>query len=125
MAAVCENESIRGSRHPRVSNVGPVPASRQGSQFRKRPVGTGPTSLTQCENEVIREGVKAILAQYQGYSENLAAKRKHLGWTARQFADDELLRALQDSQAEWTEYKDQPRRSTAITRFHEYSYQWF
>lgn len=81
--------------------------------------------LTQCENEVIREGVKAILAQYQDYSEDLAAKRKPLGWTARQFADDELLRVLQDSQTEWAEYKDQPRRSTAITRFHEYSYQWF
>ena len=81
--------------------------------------------LTQCENEIIREGVKAILAQYQEYSENLAAERKHLGWTSRQIADDELLRALQDSQAEWAEYKDQPRRSTAITRFHEYSYQWF
>jgi hypothetical protein len=81
--------------------------------------------LTQCENEIVREGVKAILAQYQDYSEKLAAKRKRLGWTARQLADDELLRALQDSQADWTDYKDQPRRSAAITRFHEYTWQWF
>jgi hypothetical protein len=81
--------------------------------------------LTQCENEIVREGVKAILAQSQDYSEKLAAKRKRLGWTARQLADDELLRALQDSQADWTDYKDQPRRSAAITRFHEYTWQWF
>jgi hypothetical protein len=81
--------------------------------------------LTHCDDDIIREGVKAVLAQYQNYSENLATNRKSLGWTSRQIADEELLRALQDSQSEWTEYKDEPRRSTAITRFHEYAYQWF
>lgn len=81
--------------------------------------------LTRCDDEIIREGVKAILAQYHDYSEDLAAKRKSLGWTSRQLADDELLHALQDSQVEWTDYKDQSYRSAAITRFHEYAYQWF
>lgn len=81
--------------------------------------------LTQCENEIIREGVKAILTQYQNYSENLATKRNSLGWTSRQIADEELLRTLRESQNDWSDYKDEPRRSTAITRFHEYAYQWF
>jgi len=81
--------------------------------------------LTQCENEIIREGVKAVLAQYQDYSENLDTKRKSLGWTSRQIADEELLRTLQESQNDWSDYKDEPRRSTAITRFHEYVYRWF
>jgi len=40
-------------------------------------------------------------------------------------ADEELLRVLQESQNDWSDYKDEPRRSTAITRFHEYAYQWF
>jgi hypothetical protein len=81
--------------------------------------------LTQCKDEIIREGVKAILAQYQDYSKTLAAEQKMLGWTSRQIADDELLRALQESQSQWAEYKHGPRRSTATTRFHEYAYQWF
>ncbi len=81
--------------------------------------------LTRCDDDIIREGVKAVLAQYQNYSENLATKRKSLGWTSRQIADDELLRTLQESQNDWSDYKDEPRRSTAITRFHEYAYQWF
>ena len=81
--------------------------------------------LTRCDDEIIREGVKAVLAQYQNNSENFATRRKALGWTSRQFADDELLRVLQKSQADWSDYKDEPRRSTAITRFHEYAYQWF
>lgn len=81
--------------------------------------------LTRCDDEIIREGVKAILAQYQNYSENLATKRKSLGWTSRQIADEELLRTLQESQNDWSVYKDEPHRSAAITRFHEYTYQWF
>ncbi|MFT4556142.1 MAG: hypothetical protein ACI92S_001482 [Planctomycetaceae bacterium] len=81
--------------------------------------------LTQCKNEIIREGVKAILAQYQDYSETLATQRKELGWTSRQIADEELLRALQESQADWAEYKDKSRRSAAMTAFHDYAYQWY
>jgi hypothetical protein len=81
--------------------------------------------LIRCDDEIIREGVKAILAQYQNYSENLATKRKSLGWTSRQIADEQLLRTLQESQNDWSGYKDKPRRSTAITRFHEYTYRWF
>ena len=81
--------------------------------------------LTRCDDDIIREGVKAVLAQYQNYSENLAIKRKSLGWTSRQIADEELLRTLQESQNDWSDYKDEPRRSAAITRFHEYAYQWF
>ena len=81
--------------------------------------------LTRCDNEIIREGVKAILAQYQDSSENLAIKRKSLGWTSRQFADEELLLTLQESQNDWSDYKDKALRSTAITRFHEHAYQWY
>jgi hypothetical protein len=81
--------------------------------------------LTQCNDEIIREGVKAILAQYQDYSENLAAERMNLGWTSRQFADDELLRALKKSQSQWVEYKDKSRREAATKPFHEYAYQWY
>jgi hypothetical protein len=81
--------------------------------------------LIRCDDDIIREGVKAVLAQYQDYSENLATKRKNLGWTSRQIADEELLRTLQESQREWSDYKDEPRRRTAITSFHEYAYQWF
>lgn len=81
--------------------------------------------LTRCDDDIIREGVKAILAQYQNYSENLATKRKRLGWTSHQIADEELLRTLQESENDWSDYKNEPSRSTAITRFHEYAYQWF
>jgi hypothetical protein len=81
--------------------------------------------LMDCKNEIIREGVKAILALYQDYSENLAAEHAKLGWTSHQIADESLLDALQESQDTWAEYKDQARRSAAITRFHEYTFQWF
>jgi hypothetical protein len=81
--------------------------------------------LTRCDNEIIREGVKAVLAQYQGSSENLALKRKSLGWTSLQIADEELLRTLQESKNDWSDYKDEALRSTVITRFHEYTYQWY
>jgi len=81
--------------------------------------------LIRCDDEIIREGVKAVLAQYQADSENLATKRKSHGWTSRQIADEELLRVLQESQNNWSNYKDEPHRTTTITRFHEYAYQWF
>lgn len=81
--------------------------------------------LTQCKDEIIREGVKAILAQYQDDSETLATERKTLGWTSRQIAEEELLRVLQESQSHWAKYKDESRRGAATTRFHEYAFQWY
>ena len=81
--------------------------------------------LIHCEDSIIREGVKAILAQRQIDAEKLAARQAELGWTAQQIADNHLLSTQRNSQNDWSEYTDESLRSTTITRFHEYVYKWF
>lgn len=81
--------------------------------------------LVHCENEIIREGVRAALAQKQNDLQKLAADRQKLGWTSYQIADDHLLKVLIESQDSWSAYQDGTQRSNAITRFYDYAWQWF
>ncbi len=81
--------------------------------------------LVGCDNKIIREGVRAMLAERQLEAESLAARREREGWTAFQLADRIVLNALSDNSGNWAEYKDPDRRNAALQRFHDYAYQWY
>jgi hypothetical protein len=81
--------------------------------------------LLDCNNEPIREGVRAMLAQRQSATEALAARRRAQGWTALQIADDRVLRELTKNASDWSKYADPAQRDAALRRFHEYAYQWY
>jgi hypothetical protein len=81
--------------------------------------------LLDCDDAIIREGVRAMLAERLDEAESQARRRETLGWTTYQLADQIVLRGLRDSGDRWSDYRDQEARSRALKAFHDYAYQWF
>ena len=81
--------------------------------------------LLQCDDPIIREGIRAMLARHAEQAEALAQERQEQGWTAFQLADQFLLEQLRGLGSEWEEYADPAKRTAALARFHEYAYQWY
>jgi hypothetical protein len=81
--------------------------------------------LLDCKDDVIREGVRAMLAKRQSMAERLAEQRKDLGWTSYQISDRMVLDALRKDSARWEQYSDPDQRNAALRRFDDYAYQWF
>jgi hypothetical protein len=82
--------------------------------------------LLTCDDAVIREGVRAMLAVRDDEAEAAARRRGSRGWTAYQLADSLVLRELRAHRARWATYHQRPRlRDNALARFHEYAYQWY
>jgi len=84
--------------------------------------------LTNCSDPIIREGIRALLAEQEIAAEQRAAERAKLGWTSFQLSDRLLLRKLRDGHAVWADYSGYSQtdeRREALDRFHEYAYQWF
>jgi hypothetical protein len=81
--------------------------------------------LVECRDEIIREGVRAMLAQRHEEAEALARRRHEQGWTTYQIADQVVLEGLRARSADWAEYRDPQKREAALERFHKYAYQWY
>jgi len=82
--------------------------------------------LIHCRDPIIREGVRAMLAQREIEAETIASERANLGWTAYQLADALLLQRLRAHQHNWAAYRDDHiKRQAALGRFHAYAYQWY
>lgn len=82
--------------------------------------------LLGSDNEMIREGIRAMLAARHAEAESLAASRQTQGWTTYQIADDMVLQSLRSGSDNWAEYAaDRSRQDAALRRFHDYAYQWY
>ncbi|MHC4401781.1 MAG: DUF4153 domain-containing protein [Planctomycetota bacterium] len=81
--------------------------------------------LLDCDNETIRQGVAALLAQRHAQAEAKAERRRDQGWTAYQLADEVVLRGLRAASGKWTTYTDRAKRQKALEALHDYAYQWF
>jgi hypothetical protein len=81
--------------------------------------------LTRSDDDIIREGVSAMLAQRLEEAESQARRRRQQGWTAYQFSDRLVLNQLRAASESWAEFEDAQRREDALQRFHEYAYQWY
>lgn len=82
------------------------------------------TPLVECDDPMIRDGIRAMLAERYEQSEFDDRRRRDSGWTARQIADGWLLVTLRAARY-WTEYTDHQARKAALAEFHKYAYQWF
>jgi Arc/MetJ-type ribon-helix-helix transcriptional regulator len=81
--------------------------------------------LLECDDPIIREGIRALLAQRAMDSARLAAEQGQFNWTAYQGADAMLQKQLAATQSRWSEYQDDAKRRAALKRFHAYVYQWY
>lgn len=82
--------------------------------------------LAHCKDEIIREGVLAMLAERLDKAETLAQEIEKQGWTTRQIADCHMISTLHAAAGDWDEYQKNPqKRHEAIRRFKDYAYQWY
>ncbi len=81
--------------------------------------------LLDSENEIIREGIRALLAERALKLEADRRKRERLRWTAYQAADERLLNDLLARRQDWTIYSAAATRSAAWNRYKAYAYQWY
>ena len=81
--------------------------------------------LLDCNDPIIREGVRAMLAERDDEAEAAAARRRELGWTAYQIADELVLQRLRADRTHWAEYAGRSQRAAALASFHTYAYQWY
>lgn len=81
--------------------------------------------LLDCDDTIIREGIRAMLAQRDDEAQLAAQHRRELGWTAYQLADELVAKCFRADRSRWTEYQDRALRGEALSRFHEYAYQWY
>jgi hypothetical protein len=81
--------------------------------------------LVACRDPVVREGIRALLAERARQAEATSRRQTRQGWTAVQLADRRLLDQLRSIRSEWQDYADPSRRAAALERFHKYAYQWY
>ena len=81
--------------------------------------------LVHSRDPVIREGLRAMLAERALQAEATSRRQAQQGWTALQFADRRLLDQLHGVRSDWQDYTDPTRRADALERFHKYAYQWY
>ena len=81
--------------------------------------------LAECQDPIIRDGIRALLAEQQLAAEERAKERRELGWTTFQMSDDWLDTDLRASAALWADFRDDARRAAALAQFRQYAYQWY
>jgi hypothetical protein len=82
--------------------------------------------LADCEDETIREGVLAMLAQRQADAESTLLSRQEKGWTAIQIVDYMLLDRLRRPNSPWQKYADSRQRDATFQRYKDYAYtRWY
>ena len=81
--------------------------------------------LLNCRNDIIREGIQAMLANRLDRAEENAESRQHKGWTTFQLADQRVLNGLRASRQQWQHLEDPSSREEVWLRFTDYAYQWY
>jgi len=81
--------------------------------------------LLESEDPIIREGIRAMLADRLAEAKALARIRQTKGWTAFQLADRVTLEILRANSTKLSRYTDPGKRREALRRFHDYAYQWY
>jgi uncharacterized protein DUF4153 len=118
-AFVCEYNvrKVMAGELPPIVQITEHPTSAEGL------LRLGP--LVHCQDPIIRDGMRAMLAQKLDEAEAAAVRRQELGWTARQLAEDRLLEELQLLSAIWQNDSSQRPREAVLADFKKYAYQWY
>lgn len=87
--------------------------------------------LMECSDELVREGVKALLARHESEmaADDQRTANLYSTWeelTAVQFANEALLHELNNDRDRFESYGgDATKRQEAWNRFQKYAYQWY
>jgi hypothetical protein len=82
--------------------------------------------LLECDNEIIRDGLRAMHRDRLTSALATEEQRTKIGWTAHQFCEERLLRQLRKLRGNWQQFDEAAESgSEALKRFHDYAYQWY
>lgn len=81
--------------------------------------------LMQSSDDVIREGIAAMLAEREQLAADRAALQRDEGWTSYQISDAWAQLELQANRNSWKSYRDPAKRAQALKAFHDYVYRWY
>lgn len=81
--------------------------------------------LLHCEDDSIREGVKALLAKIEDGLEKEKAKLQKRNWTYFQMGKYRALRILKRYNHEWKAYTNIQLRNQRLSEFRSYTRQWY
>ncbi len=81
--------------------------------------------LVHCENQIIRNGIRAMLAEYLDRADARLQSPERHHWTAYQIADQLVRAELRVETAGWTEFRSPNLRKDSLEKFHKYAYQWY
>jgi hypothetical protein len=81
--------------------------------------------LLQSDDAIIREGVRAMLAERLVEFDAGTAPTQRAGWSAYQLADELLHGQLHDARSEFASLSNPNQRRAAREAFDAYAYQWY
>jgi hypothetical protein len=81
--------------------------------------------LLDSDNPLIREGVRAMLAQKALDMPKTLERRDRQGWTSFQWADWTLAQRLEENKFLWSPHEKAEPRHEALKAFQDYAYQWY
>ena len=81
--------------------------------------------LLDCNDERIKTGVAALLADHHVKLKKITAQQEKLGWTATQWADRATMSVLDANAGRWKEFADADKRKAELQRFYKYAYQYY
>ncbi|MFQ5732920.1 MAG: DUF4173 domain-containing protein, partial [Planctomycetaceae bacterium] len=81
--------------------------------------------LLDSDDAIIREGVRALLAEQRGKVTRRREQQQRDGWTAFQWSERLLAAQLEADKDRLAVYRSAGKREPVLKRFHEYAYQWY
>ncbi len=82
--------------------------------------------LLECEDELVREGVRSLLATRDRGLQRTLEKQRADGWKAYQIGTISSHESLSESREAWQRFLDKPGdSSTAFQAYYDYAYQWY
>ncbi|MEO8498165.1 MAG: DUF4153 domain-containing protein [Planctomycetota bacterium] len=81
--------------------------------------------LMQSSDDIIREGIAALLAERESQIEARASLQQQDGWTSYQLSDAWVLKELRANRNAWASYHERDKRDKSLKAFHDYTYQWY
>lgn len=83
------------------------------------------TPLLNCNDDIIREGVRAYLADRHEAAKTRHQQQRQEGWTAYQYTDQLLFQKLHAIDDQLARYQDTAERKQVFDAFRSYAYQWY
>jgi hypothetical protein len=82
--------------------------------------------LLQCDDPIIRDGIRALHAEWALREAIASERRAESGWTSYQASDALLTARLESCHKDWAPYRNNAKRAAAAWKaFQDYAYQWY